>query len=41
MEALERLRIALDRIVAAIRNRDSEGFQLLFEEGRRRTPEAI
>jgi chorismate mutase/prephenate dehydrogenase len=41
MEALERLRIALDRIVAAIRNRDSKGFQLLFEEGRRRTPEAI
>jgi len=39
MEALERLRLAIDRIVTTIRGRDSRGFQLLFDEGRRRTPE--
>jgi chorismate mutase/prephenate dehydrogenase len=40
MEALERLRIGLDRIVAAIKSHDAEGFRLLFDEGRRRTPES-
>jgi chorismate mutase/prephenate dehydrogenase len=37
--ALERLRAALDRIVAAITARDSEGFRALLREGQRRTPE--
>jgi len=36
--ALERLRVALDRIVAAVTARDSEGFRALLEGGRRRTP---
>lgn len=40
MEALERLRLALDRIVAAIKGRDSRGLRQLFDEGRSRTPEA-
>lgn len=40
LEALERLRRALDRIVATIRGRDPAGFRRLFEEGRARTPEA-
>jgi chorismate mutase/prephenate dehydrogenase len=40
IEALESLRLALDRIVATIKGRDSGGFRLLFDEGRRRTPEA-
>jgi len=35
--ALERLRGALDRIVAAIHMQDAEGFRALFEEGQRRT----
>ncbi len=39
MEALERLRRALDRIVATIQERDPSGFRSLFDEGRRRTPE--
>jgi chorismate mutase/prephenate dehydrogenase len=39
MEALESLRLALDRLVATIKGRDSTGFRLLFDEGRRRTPE--
>lgn len=38
--ALERLRAALHRIVAAVTARDSEGFRALLEEGRRRTPDA-
>jgi chorismate mutase/prephenate dehydrogenase len=37
--ALDRLRAALDRIVAAITTRDAEGFRSLLEDGRRRTPE--
>ena len=37
--ALERLRTALDRIVAAVRARDSQAFRALLEEGRGRTPE--
>jgi chorismate mutase/prephenate dehydrogenase len=40
-EALERLRVALNRIVAALRARDPKGFRRLFEEGQRRTPRAI
>jgi chorismate mutase / prephenate dehydrogenase len=36
--ALERLRGALDRIVAAVTARDAGGFQALLAEGRRRTP---
>ena len=36
--ALERLRAALDRIVAAVTARDSPGFRALLDEGRRRTP---
>jgi len=40
MEALERLRLALDRIIATTKGRDPRGFQLLFDEGRRHTPEA-
>jgi chorismate mutase/prephenate dehydrogenase len=39
--ALERLRAALDRIVAAVTARDSQGFRALLDEGRRRTPGAI
>ena len=35
--AVERLRVGLDRIVAAVTTRDSEGFRALLEEGRRRT----
>ena len=37
--ALERLRTALERIVATVKARDSEGFRALLEEGQRRTPE--
>jgi chorismate mutase/prephenate dehydrogenase len=37
--ALERLRAALDRIIAAVTARDAQGFGGLMEEGRRRTPE--
>lgn len=37
--ALGRLRIALDRIVAAVTARDSEAFGALLEEGRKRTPD--
>jgi len=40
MEALERLRLALNRIAAAVKGHDPKGFQRLFEEGQRRTPEA-
>jgi chorismate mutase/prephenate dehydrogenase len=40
LEALERLRLAIDRIVAAIKGRDSSEFRSLFGEGRRRTPGA-
>ena len=36
--ALERLRAALDRIVAAVTSRDSGGFRTLLDEGQRRTP---
>jgi chorismate mutase/prephenate dehydrogenase len=39
MKVLESLRLALDRIVAMVKGRDSRGFRLLFDEGRRRTPE--
>lgn len=38
LQALERLRHALDRIVAAIAAKDAGAFEVLFEEGRRRTP---
>ncbi|HEX9691831.1 MAG TPA: bifunctional chorismate mutase/prephenate dehydrogenase [Gemmatimonadales bacterium] len=38
--ALERLRAALDRIVAAVTARDSRAFRALLDEGRSRTPEA-
>ncbi len=38
MAALERLRVALDRIVAAVAAPDADGFRTLFEEGRARTP---
>jgi chorismate mutase/prephenate dehydrogenase len=37
LHALERLRAAVDRIVAAVRERDANGFRTLFEDGRRRT----
>lgn len=37
--ALERLRAALDRIVAAATARDSKAFRTLLEEGRKRTSE--
>lgn len=37
--ALERLRTALDRIVAAVTARDSSAFRALLDEGRRRTSE--
>jgi chorismate mutase / prephenate dehydrogenase len=36
--ALDRLRAALDRIVAAVAARDADGFRALLDEGRRRTP---
>lgn len=36
--ALERLRNALERIVAAVGARDSQGFRELLEDGQRRTP---
>jgi chorismate mutase/prephenate dehydrogenase len=39
LEALESLRLALDRIVATIRGGDPTEFRSLFDEGRRRTPE--
>jgi chorismate mutase/prephenate dehydrogenase len=39
MEALDRLRLAIERIIATIRGGDSSGFGVLFDEGRRRTPE--
>jgi chorismate mutase/prephenate dehydrogenase len=38
MAALERLRVAVDRIIAAVAGRDAPGFQALFEEGQARTP---
>ncbi len=38
LEALERLRQALDRIVDTIKSRDAAGFHALFVEGRKRTP---
>jgi len=38
LEAVERLRVALDRIVGAVRERDSAGFRRLFEEGQERAP---
>ena len=38
--ALERLRTALDRMVAAVTAGDQEAFRTLLEEGRRRTPAA-
>jgi chorismate mutase/prephenate dehydrogenase len=41
VEALERLRLALDGLVASIKGHDSEGFRSLFAEGRSRTPEAV
>jgi len=37
--ALERLRLALDRIVAAVATQDSEAFRALLDDGRRRTPD--
>lgn len=37
--ALDRLRLALDRIVDAVTARDARGFAALLEEGQRRTPE--
>lgn len=37
--ALERLRAALDRIVAAVTARNSGGFRTLLAEGKRRTPD--
>ena len=37
--ALERLRAALDRIVAAVTARDAPAFRALLDEGRRRTPD--
>ncbi len=40
VEALERLRFALDRMVATIKGRDPAGFRSLFDEGRARTPES-
>jgi prephenate dehydrogenase len=40
LDALERLRVALDRIVTAVKSRDSNSFQSLFDEGIRRTPKA-
>ncbi len=36
--AVERLRAALSRVVAAVTARDAEGFRALLEEGQRRTP---
>lgn len=36
-DALERLRVALNRIVTAIESRDPDEFRALFEEGQRRT----
>jgi hypothetical protein len=36
--ALERLRAALDRIIAAVGARDAARFGGLLEEGRKRTP---
>jgi chorismate mutase/prephenate dehydrogenase len=40
MEALERLRLALDRIIATIKAGDAPGFCALFSEGGERTPGA-
>jgi len=37
--ALERLRAALDRVVAAVAAHDSKAFRGLLEEGKRRTPD--
>jgi exopolyphosphatase / guanosine-5'-triphosphate,3'-diphosphate pyrophosphatase len=37
LEAIERLRLALDRLINVVQNRDPKGFQLLFEEGQSRT----
>ena len=39
MESLERLRLAIDRIVAAVGARDAARFRELLREGQRRTPE--
>ena len=39
MESLENLRLAVDRIVATIKERNSRGFRSLFDEGQRHTPE--
>jgi hypothetical protein len=36
-EALGRLAVALDRILAAVGARDAPGFRALFDEGRTRT----
>jgi chorismate mutase/prephenate dehydrogenase len=41
VEALERLRLALDRLVASVKGRDSGVFRSLFGEGRTRTPESM
>lgn len=37
IEALERLRLALNRFVSVVQNRDPNAFRLLFEEGQSRT----
>jgi chorismate mutase/prephenate dehydrogenase len=37
LEALERLRLALDRIVEAVQGRNAKGFRMLFDEGQVRT----
>lgn len=38
LEAVERLRVALDRLVGAVNDRDSSGFRRLFEEVQSRAP---
>jgi chorismate mutase/prephenate dehydrogenase len=40
LEALDRLRLAMDRILVTITAGDSNGFRSLFDEGRKRTPGA-
>lgn len=37
LEALDRLRHALDRLISAVKERDAAGFRALFEEGQART----
>lgn len=37
LQVLDRLGVALDRIVAAVKERDPNGFRVLFDEGQRRT----